>query len=185
VKAVRLVLAIVLALVVQTTLARFALGGALAVDLVLVAVVFLGLSSGPVIGILAGTIGGLAQDALAIGMIGVGGLERSGIIGIGALAKTVVGFLSGIAGTQFIVSQMVPRFLVFVAATFLQAGVTAGLYTLLGLGASLRVYPTVTWQGVGNGLVGVVLFQAIEMLPGVIERRRASRGRMRVRRLRD
>ena len=35
---------------------------------------------------------------------------RRGVIGIGGLAKTIVGFLAGIIGTQFIVAQPLPRF---------------------------------------------------------------------------
>ena len=78
--------------------------GTVAVDLVLVVVVYVALTSGPVTGLLAGTLGGLLQDALS-----------SGVIGIGGLAKTVVGFLAGIIGTQFIVAQPLPRFVVFFA----------------------------------------------------------------------
>ena len=40
------------------------------VNLVLVAVVYVALSFGPVTGLLAGTVGGLAQDALAGGVVG-------------------------------------------------------------------------------------------------------------------
>ena len=69
-------------------------GGALAVNLVLVAVVYVALAYGPVTGLLAGTVGGLAQDALA-----------GGIVGIGGLSKTMVGFAVGVLGAQFIVSQ--------------------------------------------------------------------------------
>ena len=54
----------------------------------------------------AGTLGGLVQDALS-----------SGVIGIGGLAKTIVGFLAGVVGTQFIVAQPLPRFVVFFGAT--------------------------------------------------------------------
>ena len=45
-------------------------GGAIAVNLVLVAVVYLALAYGAVTGLLAGTFGGLAQDALAGGIVG-------------------------------------------------------------------------------------------------------------------
>ena len=58
--------ATVLALLMQTTLTRF-LGGTIAVDLVLVVVVYASLISGPVTGLLTGTFAGLIQDALSIG----------------------------------------------------------------------------------------------------------------------
>ena len=57
----------------------------------------------------------------------------SSVIGIGGLAKTLVGFLAGIIGTQFIVTASLPRFVVFFGATVLHAVVFMGLYVLLDL----------------------------------------------------
>jgi rod shape-determining protein MreD len=168
VKAAGVILAIVVALALQTTLARFIIRGTVAVDLVLVVVVYVALTSGPVTGLLCGTAAGLAQDALS-----------SGIIGIGGLAKTVVGFLAGIVGTQFIVSQPLPRFIVFLAATAVHAIVFIGLYVLLDLRQFGTPYAAVAGQAVGNAVVGVVAFQLVELLPGVVERRRAQRARIR------
>src|SRR5262249_13566803 len=116
------IVAVAGALALQTTLARFLSGGTVAGDLVLVAVVFVALASGPGPGRVAGTFAGLVQDALS-----------SGIIGIGGLAKTIVGFLSGVIGTQFIVTNSIPRFVVFLGATVLHAVVFMGLYVVLDL----------------------------------------------------
>ena len=85
--------ALAVAVVLQTTVAGFLGQGVMTVDLVLVVVVYVALTSGPVAGLLAGTVGGIVQDALS-----------SGILGMGGLAKTVVGFLAGRFGTQFIVA---------------------------------------------------------------------------------
>jgi rod shape-determining protein MreD len=168
VKLLRVLVTIAVALALQTTLARFLVHGSIGVDLVLVAVVYLGLTTGPVTGMVSGSLAGLAQDALA-----------SGVVGIGGLAKTIVGYLTGIIGTTFIMTQTVPRFLVFFGATVAQAAVTWGLNALLE-----RSVPAVPWTGVlaqaiGNALLGVVLFQMTEALPVVVERRRAVRGRRR------
>ena len=65
--ALRVLVTIAAALALQTTLARFLVHGSIGVDLVLVAVVYLGLTTGPVSGLLSGTLAGLAQDALARG----------------------------------------------------------------------------------------------------------------------
>ena len=73
----------------------------------LVAIVYLALAYGAVTGMLAGTIGGLAQDALA-----------GGIVGIGGMTKTIIGFAVGVLGAQFNLSSTVPRLVMFVAATF-------------------------------------------------------------------
>ena len=121
-KAARAVLAAALALALQTTLARVFLRGTNAVDFVLVVVVYAALTGGPITGLLTGTFAGLVQDTLSTGVVGIGGL-----------AKTVVGFLSGVVGTQFIVAQPVPRFVVFFVATIVHAVVFYGLYMLLDL----------------------------------------------------
>lgn len=165
---VSVIVAIAVALALQTTLARFVIRGSVGVDLVLVAVVYVALTSGPVTGLWTGTVAGLIQDALS-----------TGIIGIGGLAKTVVGFLAGIIGTQFIVAQPLPRFLVFFGATALHAVIFIGLYALLDVRHFGIPYAAVTGQAVANAVVGVVAFQVVEILPGAVERRRASRTRLR------
>ena len=169
-RALALVAALAAAVVLQTTLAGFLVPGAIAVDLVLVVVVYVALTSGPVAGLLAGTVGGLVQDALS-----------SGILGMGGLTKTLVGFLVGRFGTQFIVTATVPRFLVCAAASAVHAGLFMGAYTLLGLRSFPNPLAAVAVQAVGNGVLGVVVFQLAEWLPRMLERRRSGRG-MRVKR---
>lgn len=163
-----LVLAAALALALQTTLARFVIRGTVAVDLVLVVVVSAALTSGPVTGLLTGTFAGLVQDALSTGVIGIGGL-----------AKTLVGFLAGVIGTQFIVVQPLPRFVVFFGATVLHAVVFIGLYVALGLRQFGTPVGATLGQAIGNAAVGVVAFQLAELLPGAVERRRAAKTRVR------
>jgi len=162
------VLVVVVALALQTTLNRFIVRENFAVDLVMVAVVYVALTAGPVAGMMAGTIGGLIQDAMS-----------SGIIGIGGLAKTIVGFLAGVLGTQFIVANSLPRFVVFLGATVVHAIVFMGLYVVLDLRHFGTPYAQVAGQALGNAFVGVIAFQIVELLPGAVERRRAQRGRLR------
>jgi rod shape-determining protein MreD len=168
VRAAGVILAVVAALALQTTLARYFVKGTVAIDLVLVAVVYVALTSGPATGLLAGTLAGLVQDALS-----------SPVIGIGGLAKTIVGFLAGVIGTQFIVSQPLPRFVVFFAATALHALIFMGLYTLLDLRHFGTPYAAVAGQATANALIGVIAFQVVELLPGAVERRRAAKTRLR------
>jgi rod shape-determining protein MreD len=168
VKTAGILLAIALALALQTTLARFVARGSMAVDLVLVVVVYVALTSGPVTGLLTGTVAGLMQDALSTGVIGIGGL-----------AKTLVGFLAGVIGSQFIVSQSLPRFVVFFGATLLHAVVFMGLYAVLDLRHFGTPYAAVAAQAAGNAIVGVLAFQVVELLPGAVERRSAEKGRLR------
>ena len=109
-----------MALALQTTLAGLRIGGTTAVNLVLVVVVYGALSFGRGRRPGDGTVGGLMQDALA-----------GGIVGIGGFAKTLVGFLVGWLGAQFIVSQPLPRFVMFVAATILHEACTQALYAVV------------------------------------------------------
>ena len=157
-------LAVVVALALQTTLGSLVIRGTAALDLVLIVVVYLALITGPVTGLILGSAAGLVQDSLS-----------SGIIGIGGLAKTVVGFVAGVLGTQFIVTAPLSRFVVFVLATVLHAGVFMGLYTLLGLRQFDDPWAAVVTQAVGNGFLGVVGAQLVELLPGLRDRRKAKR----------
>jgi rod shape-determining protein MreD len=168
VKAAGIIVAVAVALALQTTLSRLAVRSTVAVDLVLVVVVYVALTSGPASGLLTGTFAGLVQDALS-----------SPVIGIGGLAKTIVGFLAGIIGSQFIVAQPLPRFVVFFGATVLHALVFMGLYVLLGLRQFGTPYAAVAGQAAANAVIGVVAFQLVEILPGAVERRKAQRGRLR------
>lgn len=167
-KVAGVILAVALALVLQTVLARYAIRASSWVDLVLVVVVYVALISGATTGLLCGAFAGLVQDALL-----------SPVIGIGGLSKTLVGFLAGAIGTQFIVVQPVPRFVVFFGATVLHAVVFMGLYVLLDFRHFGSPVAAVAGQALGNALVGVVAFQVVETLPGAIERRRNMRTRRR------
>jgi rod shape-determining protein MreD len=164
VKVVGVLAAIALALALQTTLARLVVGGSAAIDLVLVIVVAVALTTGPITGLLAGSIAGIAQDALS-----------SGVVGIGGLAKSTVGFLAGVIGQQFIVTAPLPRLVMFVAATAVHAAVFMGLYMVLGLRTFSSPWAAVGSQALGNALVGMVGFTIVEALPGVMERRRLNR----------
>jgi len=168
VKAAGVILAVAAALALQTTLARFVVRGPVALDFVLVVVVYVALTEGPSAGLTSGAVAGLIQDALSTSLIGIGGL-----------AKTVVGFLAGIVGTQFIVVHTLPRFVVFFAATVVHAVVFMGLYAVLDLRHFGTPYAAVAGQAAGNALVGVVAFQLVELLPGAVERRRAAKSRPR------
>ena len=159
-KAVGVLVAIALAIALQTTLARFLVGGTAALDLVLVVVVYVALTSGPMIGMLAGII----QDALS-----------SGVIGIGGLAKSLVGFAAGAIGQQFIVTAALPRLVMFVGATAAHAAVFMGLYVLLGLRSFPSPWAAILSQALGNAAVGVIAFTIIESFPGAVERRKLSR----------
>jgi rod shape-determining protein MreD len=165
VKAAGVLVAIALALALQTTLARFVVGGTAALDLVLVVVVYVALTTGPVTGMLAGSVAGIIQDALSSG----------GVIGIGGLAKSIVGFLTGVIGQQFIVTAALPRVVMFVAATVVHATISMGLYVVLDQRDFSSPYKAILTQALFNAAAGLIAFTIIEALPGMVERRRVRR----------
>jgi rod shape-determining protein MreD len=170
-KAAGVLVALAAALAIQTTLAGLTIRGASAVNLVLVAVVYVALAFGPVNGLLAGAAGGLAQDALA-----------GGIVGIGGFSKTLVGFFVGVLGAHFIVSQPLPRFVMFVGATIVHELCFEALYALVeSRGFSLQ-YSAVLTQAIVNGVIGIVAFQLVEKGPALLQGRRARGSRLSTRR---
>lgn len=156
--------AIALALALQTTLARFWDGGGAALDLVLVVVVYVALTSGPVTGMLAGSAAGIVQDALSIGVIGTGGL-----------AKSVVGLVVGAIGQQFLVTAALPRLVIFLGSSVAHAVMFIGIYVLLGLGSFPSPWAGILIQALGNTAVGMIAFSIVEVFPMVIDRSRLSR----------
>ena len=113
---------VTVALLVQTTLVRIGAGGGTPVDLVLVVVVLIGLQRGPVVGLWTGTLGGLFQDALS-----------GGIIGVSGLTKTIIGVGSGVAGSRFILGTVWHRLAFVIGASLVHAICYLGIYSLIGL----------------------------------------------------
>jgi rod shape-determining protein MreD len=164
VKGLVVLMILALGITLQSTVARYFIGR-MPVDFVLVAVVYVALSFGPVAGLLGGTAAGLAQDALS-----------GGILGIGGLTKTIVGFLAGIIGAQFIVSSALPRFVMFFVASIVHTACFMGIYALLpDARATVVPYGQIAVQAVANAVIGLLSFQAVEGLPGMVQRRRSRR----------
>jgi rod shape-determining protein MreD len=164
VRAIRVITAIALALALQTTLAQFLVGGGAALDLVLVVVVYVALTNGPVTGMLAGSAAGITQDALSIGVIGIGGL-----------AKSVVGLVVGAIGQQFLVTAALPRLVIFLGSSVAHAVMFIGIYVLLGLGSFPSPWAGILTQALGNTAVGMIAFSIVEVFPVFVDRRRLSR----------
>ena len=162
---------IVGAIALQTTLSGLLTGGAIVINLVLVAVVYLALSYGAVTGTLVGMVGGLAQDALA-----------GGIVGIGGMTKTVIGFFVGVLGAQFNLSTTVPRLVMFVAATIVHQVIFEGLHALIGGRPFVLVWSAVLIQALANALVGIMAFLIVEKGPEAAQRRRVGRSSLSQRR---
>lgn len=163
-------LSLIVALAVQTTLAHSATGNRAAVDLVLVTVVFVALRHGAVAGLLFGSLAGLCQDALS-----------GGIIGVGGLAKSLVGAGVGALATQFIITNPLPRILAFLVGTMLHAACFLGIYALIDPRTATNPWRLVLSQAVLNAIIGIVIFALVERLPDALRRRRIRRTHLRLR----
>lgn len=163
-KALIVLAALVLALLFQTTLAGMSLQGGSLVNFVLVAVIYVALALGAMTGLLAGAAGGLVQDAIA-----------GGVLGIGGISKTIVGFAVGVIGAQFIVSQPIPRLVMFVVGTVVHELCFQSMYALIEGRMLQFTWGTMFTQAVLNGIVGVLAFQIVEGAPGLKQRREARK----------
>lgn len=154
------------ALAVDTALARYTVPQGPPVDLVLVVVVGVAIRAGAAPGLVIGTVGGLLQDALSGGVLGVGGLT-----------KTMVGFLTGAAAQRFLVTSPVPRFVVFFVATLVHALAFAAVYAMLPRMGGFEVpYRAVLTQATANGVVGLVSLEILGWAPLAWRRRRGGGG---------
>jgi hypothetical protein len=77
VRALVAILALIVALAVQTTLAALSHDGTAVVDLVLVLSVYIAVTSGAGAGLLTATVAGLLQDSLSSGILGIGALGEN------------------------------------------------------------------------------------------------------------
>ena len=154
----------IVAVALQMTLARYTVGGRWAFDLVLVGVLFAALQWGPIAGMIAGTLGGLTQDVL-----------DNGIVGVGGLVKTVVGFAAGAVGAQFVLARPSARMMIVAIATMLHRMLLYGILAMIKQQWAALPWAAMLWETGINTLCSMVAFYAAEALPGAMARGRASR----------
>ena len=163
--------ALAASLLLQSTIAGMSFAAGSRVNLVLVAVIYVALAYGAVSGLLAGCAAGLVQDAIA-----------GGIVGIGGLSKTIIGFFVGVLGAQFIVTTPVPRFLMFVGASLVHELCFQALYALVESRGIRFQLSGAMIQALVNGAVGIAAFLLVERGPEMVQRgnlRRSSSVRRR------
>lgn len=163
-KLTSILVTLAVAVILQVTLARYTVGGRWVFDLVVVGVVFAGLQWGPVAGILSGTMGGLMQDVLS-----------GEIVGVGGLAKTVVGCAAGAVGAQFVLVKPSARMLIVAGSTLVHRVIVLSLYGMIE-----QQWPVFAWGAMLgeiaiNSIVSLFAFHAASVLPGVMERQRMGR----------
>ena len=95
------------------------------------------------------------------------------VIYLGGFSKTLVGFVVGVLGAQFIVSQSLPRLVMFVSGTLIHEVCYQAMYALVE-GRAFRVHWSNTLiQAAINGIVGILAFAVVENGPALLQRRRA------------
>jgi len=166
VKVLTLVVAVGVALLLQTTVISFIFGQTTDIDLVLVVVVYVALKMGPVSGLLAGSFAGLSQDLLVGSVLGVNGL-----------AKSLVGFIIAGIGQRFLMAGTLFRASMFMTAT----AVNILIIVVLGMLFGIQVFPLssqiVISQMITNTIVGVVAVMIGEGVIKFFQQRQFSRYR--------
>ena len=92
-----------------------------------------------------------------------------------------MGFFVGVLGAQFIVSTPVPRFLMFVGASFAHELIFQALYALVESRGFRMQYSAAVVQAFVNGAVGIAAFLLVERGPEIFQGnfRRSSSSRRR------
>ena len=135
------------------------------IDLVLVVVIWTALQFGPAAGLLTGAAAGISQDVLSAGIIGVGGFS-----------KTLVGFGAGVLGSQFIVANALPRFVVLAVGAVVNEIVFLGLYAAIERRGFDMPWRQAGTRALTTAVVGIALMIASNAIPAFLMRRRLRRG---------
>ena len=103
-------------------------------------------------------------------------LDRAERDYLGGLVKTLVGYASGVFGTQFVVAKAYARAIIVGVATIAHALMAGGLQAVIDQSWPKYAWTAVLSETIVNVIVGFVAFQVAESLPGAV-----ARGRMRQR----
>ena len=157
--------ALLAALLVQTAIVRMVASEGLPADLVLIVVIFAALSRGRIAGLWAGTAGGLLQDMLSGGLIGISGL-----------AKSITGVLIGMAGSRFVIETIWQHLAVIVLASAFHTVSVLGGYALAGA-APAATATFVLSRAAADGALGIGALALARGMPVGVQRMRQRRRR--------
>ena len=158
--AIGIALALAAALLAQTAIVRMVASEGLPTDLVLIVVIFAALSRGRLAGLWTGTAGGLLQDMLS-----------GGIIGISGLAKCITGVLVGMAGSRFIIETIWQHLVVIVLASTFHTVSVLGVYALVGA-APAATATFVLSRAAAEGMLGISALTLARVVPVAVQRTR-------------
>jgi len=144
--------AIVLALLLQTSLSRVLPVEARILDPFLLVVVYCALVGGETHGMLAGAVAGWVQD------VNFGGT----VLGFAPLSKIVVGFCVGLASARFMLVGPGPRTLTLLVAALCDAFLFAWLASVFDVKTAALSPLALTSRATVNAAIGVVLFEVLD-----------------------
>ncbi len=148
--------AVVAAFAVQSTLVWLTPGYARFLDPFLVVAIYCALTRGEEHGMLAAAVAGFVQDTHFGGRV----------VGLSGLSKVLVTYVVGVAGARFQLAAALPRALVLVLATFLDAFLLGSLAAVFDV--SLNAFPA--WghvlRALANAALGLLAFNILERFGG-------------------
>lgn len=143
-------LAILAALVAQTTIAWLGGGARVNVDLPLVVVVLAAIDGGPLTGFLTGAIAGCGQDWLS-----------GGIVGVSGLSKGFVGLAVGAVASYFLATGLVFPGLMVAVATVVHVWAFVALYALMPQAGPSASWDVMLVQTLANAAIGLGVLAAV------------------------
>lgn len=152
---IKAALLIFLAFLLQTAVVPHLAIGRARPDLILVVVIIFGLTHGSSAGSGAGFGGGLLGDFLTVGNFG-----------LGAVSKTLVGYLSGLVEKAILVESLPLMATAVFVASLIQSIIMAGLLFLLGEIVPLRslFYSEILPSAVYTAIIGLFMFRPLSRL---------------------
>jgi rod shape-determining protein MreD len=145
-------LAIVAALLLQSSLSRVLPAEARVLDPFLLVVVYCALVRGELHGMLAGLVAGWVQD------VHFGGA----VLGFAPLTKIVVGFFVGVAASRFMLAGPGPRTLTLLVAVIADTLVYAWLASVFDVKTAVLSPLALASRATVNAAVGVALYELVD-----------------------
>lgn len=154
--AARALLAALIVVALQMTLAHRIAPAGSAPDLVLVLLAVLVIDRRPLVGIVAGFLLGLFQD-----------LGNASLLGMNALAKSIVGYGIARCGGEYIPDSALFRGLLVLAAALVNDAIVIAIGTPLGLAGALALFLRDSLlAGVYTAVLAVLVMQVVRVIPG-------------------
>lgn len=153
----KIALTIIVALLLQMLLPKY-LRFFSYIDLPLLVTVYFGLQRAPVLGMSTGVIAGLGGDAVA-----------GGILGVGGFSKTLIGYLVGIASVRLSLENPLARLSVVAVASAASTVLFVGLQQMLEqpvphVSTWTDFGRTIGWRALGDAATSIGVFVVLDRL---------------------